>query len=215
MLSRRTVTLALPAAAAVPLTAQEGTGRLDLDLVKQFVVKSHSDLETVKALYAKERNLINASWDWGSGDWETGLGAAAHMGNRDIAHFLLDSGARIDLFAATMLGRLAVVKPLVAAFPKSHAVPGPHGIPLLSHAIAGDQAEVFEFLLAAGADVNAPSFRGATPLMAAAAGGRLEMTKRLLDSGADPSLENEKGETARDLALKRNHAEVAALLQAA
>ena len=45
---------------------------------------------------------MNASWDWGGGDWETGLGAAAHMGRRDIAELLLGRGARLDLFAAAI-----------------------------------------------------------------------------------------------------------------
>jgi hypothetical protein len=50
---------------------------------------------------------------------------------------LLDNGARIDLFAAAMLGRLEVVKAVLEAFPATRAVPGPHGIPLLVHAQKG------------------------------------------------------------------------------
>ena len=60
---------------------------------------------------------MNAAWDWGGGDWETGLGAAAHVGRRDIALFLLDHGARLDVFAAAMLGYLDVVQAAVAARP--------------------------------------------------------------------------------------------------
>ena len=70
------------------------------------------------------------------------------MGRRDIALYLLDHNARIDIFAAAMLGRIEVVQALVAAFPGIHKVPGPHGIPLIAHAQkAGKDAEaVFEFL---------------------------------------------------------------------
>jgi len=59
------------------------------------------------------------------------------MGNKPIALFLLEKGARMDLFCAAMLGKLDVVKAAVAAFPGAHKVKGPHGIPLLAHAKRG------------------------------------------------------------------------------
>ena len=58
-----------------------------------------------KALLAEQPSLLNATWDWGGGDFETGLGGAGHMGNREIAEFLIGQGARLDIFVATMLGR--------------------------------------------------------------------------------------------------------------
>jgi len=79
-------------------------------LVQQFVGNAHGDLERVKELLTQEPGLINACWDWGSGDFETGLGAASHMDRRDIAEFLLKNGARLDLFAAVMLGKLDLVR---------------------------------------------------------------------------------------------------------
>lgn len=117
-------------------------------LVQEFVGNAHGDLDRVKELLAQEPGLINATWDWGGGDFETGLGAAAHMGRRDIAEFLLEHGARIDLFAAAMLGKLDLVKAVLAAFPEAIHVPGPHGIPLIAHAKAGgDEASaVLEYL---------------------------------------------------------------------
>ena len=59
---------------------------LDPAIVESFVAKAHGDLDGVRALLDEEPALVNATWDWGGGDWETGLGAAAHMGRRDIAH---------------------------------------------------------------------------------------------------------------------------------
>lgn len=122
--------------------------QIDSTLVQQFVANSHGNFERVKELLAQEPALVNAAWDWGGGDWESGLGAASHVGRRDIAEYLLAHGARIDIFAATMLGELAVVKALVAAFPGIIHVPGPHGIPLLVHAqMGGEQAKaVLEYL---------------------------------------------------------------------
>jgi hypothetical protein len=89
---------------------------------------------------AQQPALVNATWDWGGGDWETGLGAAAHMGRADIANCLLEYGVRLDLFAAAMLGRLEIVKAIVADYPAARHALGPHGIPLLAHAQAGGEA---------------------------------------------------------------------------
>src|SRR4029078_829038 len=85
-------------------------------LVQEFVGVAHSDLNRVTELLAQEPALIHATWDWGGGDWETALGAAAHMGRADIARFLLDKGARIDIFAAAMLGDLAIVQATLTAY---------------------------------------------------------------------------------------------------
>ena len=105
--------------------------------VQDFVIYAHSDLGMVQKLLAKEPALLNATIDWGGGDWESGLGGASHMGRRDIAEFLLAHSARMDIFAATMLGKIDIVKAAVTAFPNIVHVPGPHKIPLIAHAEKG------------------------------------------------------------------------------
>lgn len=121
---------------------------LELDLVQEFVAKAHGDLERVKELLAQEPGLVNATWDWGGGDFETALGAASHMGNKDIANYLLENGARLDLFAAAMLGKFEIVKSVLKAYPDAIHIPGPHNISLLEHAKFGgeDASAVYEFL---------------------------------------------------------------------
>lgn len=121
---------------------------LESNLVQDFVGNAHGNLDRVKELLIQEPALINACWDWGGGDYESGLGAAAHMGRRDIAEYLLEQGARLDLFAAAMLGKLEIVKAALTAFPEAINTPGPHGIPLIAHAKAGgaDAKEVLEYL---------------------------------------------------------------------
>ena len=114
--------------------------RLDPDLVKDFVSSAHGNLERVTTLVSAHPALANASWDWGGGDWETGLGAAAHTGRRDIADILLAHGARMDVFAAAMLGHLDLVRFHLAAVPAALDAPGPHGIPLIVHARMGGDA---------------------------------------------------------------------------
>ena len=112
---------------------------LDPATVESFVAKAHGDLDAVRALLEDEPGLVNATWDWGGGDWETALGAAAHMGRRDIALFLLERGARIDIFAAAMLGDVELVEAALEAYPATPDVLGPHGIPLVEHARAGGE----------------------------------------------------------------------------
>jgi hypothetical protein len=122
--------------------------QFDRPRVKRFVIAGHGNLAAVKAMLAEEPNLINGAIDWGNGDFETALGGASHMGRRDIAEYLLEHNARMDIFAATMLGKLDIVKAAVAAYPNIVQVPGPHGIPLLVHAEKGGPAakDVLEFL---------------------------------------------------------------------
>ena len=121
---------------------------LDPEKVKAFVANAHGDLEYVREALEEEPALVNASWDWGGGDWETGLGAASHMGRRQIALLLLEHGARLDLFAAAMLGYFDIVSAILADFPDMHDAKGPHGIPLIEHARAGgeDARAVLELL---------------------------------------------------------------------
>jgi len=124
---------------------------IDEELVAEFVLKAHGDLGTVRRLLEQEPELVNAAWDWGGGDWETGLGAASHVGRRDIAEFLLEHGARKDIFAAAMLGEVEIVRAMLEAQPELRDARGPHGIPLRAHAEAGGEEarEVLELLGAA------------------------------------------------------------------
>jgi hypothetical protein len=121
---------------------------LDPELVRDFVVKGHGDLDGVKELLEREPGLLNACWDWGGGDWETALGGASHMGRRDIALFLVGQGAPLDVFAAAMLGEVEVVRAMLAAHPELRDAKGPHGIPLVVHARqGGEQAKAVVELL--------------------------------------------------------------------
>lgn len=112
---------------------------IEPELVGEFVLKAHGDLGVVKQLLEQEPAIVNAAWDWGGGDWETGLGAAAHVGRRDIAEYLLEHGARMDVFAAAMLGEVDIVRAMLDAQPGLREARGPHGIPLVAHAEAGGE----------------------------------------------------------------------------
>ena len=124
---------------------------LDRDLVRAFVGAAHSDLDKTKSMLAENTGLINATYDWGGGDFETALGGASHMGRRDIAAFLLANGARMDVFCATMMGKIDVVRACVADDTAIVRVKGPHGISLLRHAQIAKQDAMVAFLTASGA----------------------------------------------------------------
>jgi hypothetical protein len=106
-------------------------------LVQEMVTVSHGNLARVKELVRDRPALARAALDWGYGDWESALGAASHVGNREIADTLIANGAHVTIFSAAMLGQLDVVKSFVVAAPGIQRTRGPHGLTLLSHAKAG------------------------------------------------------------------------------
>lgn len=110
------------------------------EIVREMVIVSHGNVARVKELVTRLPALARAAIDWGYGDWEDALGAASHVGNRQIAEFLIANGARPSIFSAAMLGQLDVVKAFVAATPGVEAIHGPHSITLLHHAMAGGAA---------------------------------------------------------------------------
>ena len=99
-----------------------------------IVGASHGNFDKVKELVNNRPELAGASWDWGFGDWETALGAASHVGRRDIAEFLIAHGARPDIFTYTMMGMLKSVQEIIETVPGIQSHNGPHGITLLQHA---------------------------------------------------------------------------------
>jgi hypothetical protein len=101
--------------------------QLNRTMVQDFVLYAHSDLDMTRKLLDKEPMLINAIMDWGAGDWESALGGASHMARRDIVELLLERGARIDIFCATMMGQFEAVKSFLTLQPKLIDSRGPHG----------------------------------------------------------------------------------------
>lgn len=144
--------LTLLAQPTQPATRRQRPPALAQERVREFVGLAHSDPEGVRRLLKEEPALVNATWDWGGGDFESAIGAAAHMGRADIALLLLEHKGRMDIPVAAMLGKLAVVKAACEASPGTHLVPGAHGIPLIDHARkGGSSAEpVVEYLESLG-----------------------------------------------------------------
>ncbi|MEQ8927984.1 MAG: hypothetical protein RLO81_19360 [Fulvivirga sp.] len=110
---------------------------LDPEMVHSVVGKSHFDLDAVKKLVEQRPELAAATWEWRFGDFESAVGAASHVGRRDIVEYLLSKGARPNIFTYTVLGAYDVVKGMIAHTPGIQKTLGPHGISLLDHAYAG------------------------------------------------------------------------------
>ncbi len=114
-------------------------GSLPADKVKEFVGASHGDLDKVKTLIGEFPNLVYASWDWGGGDFESGIEAAGHVGRKDIAQYLLEKGSRTNIFLLTMLGKYELIQQYLQVFPEHLSMRGPHGFSLLHHANKGGE----------------------------------------------------------------------------
>jgi ankyrin repeat protein len=162
----------------------------------------------VRALLAEDPALINANAPW----VETPIQAAAHVGHREIALYLLEAGAPLDICTAAMLGWADRVDQLLRDDPARAAATGAHGFPVLYYAvIAGDPA-LAQRLVDAGADINAGAGSG-TPLHAAAMWDRPALARWLLERGADPTLLDYQDKTPLAVATERGRETVAALLR--
>ena len=162
-------------------------------------------------MLAEQPRLVVASYDWGSGDFETALGGASHTGRREVALHLLDAGARIDAFAAAMLGEAEIVKSLVRFSPATAATRGPHGYSLLYHAGYSGSIEIAA-AIAAHVKERTRDFNQA--LHAAVARGHIELVAWLLDHGVDNvDTKNFAGKTPLDLAVQQGNDAIARLLR--
>ena len=125
---------------------------IGIDKVKEFVSAGHNDIDKVKEMISERPNLIYAKYDWGNGDFEEAIEGAGHVGNKEIANFLIEQGARVNLFTLTMIGRTDLVIPVVEEFPNLLFAKGPHGFSLLHHANVGgkDANKLKEYFLEKG-----------------------------------------------------------------
>lgn len=111
------------------------------DMVSAVVGASHFNLDKVKELVNLRPELSRATWDWAFGDFETALGAASHVGRRDIAEFLMSKGARPDIFTYAMFGAYDAVKAMIETTAGIQSIAGPHGISLLQHVKNGMRSD--------------------------------------------------------------------------
>ncbi len=130
----------------------DGPEPLKMEIVKEFVGAGHNNLERVKQMLAEYPNLIYSRYDWGNGDFEEAIEGAGHVGDDEIANYLIENGARVNLFVLTMLGKTDLVKPIIEQYPGLLYAKGAHGFTLLHHAERGDDKskELYDYFLSKG-----------------------------------------------------------------
>jgi hypothetical protein len=139
---------------SVPLwlsAQQDRPAPLNQDEVKEFVGASHGKFDRVKEMLQANPQLLHSSYDWGGGDFESGIEAAGHVGNKEIAAYFLEKGARYNIYLACMLGHLDIVKSVLTSNPGLLNSKGPHGFTMLHHAQKGTANHVEEYLKSLGA----------------------------------------------------------------
>lgn len=157
----------------------------DLDLREAATV---GDAARIRELGARDPGQVDA---FGPDGFHP-LGLAAFFKRPEAVRALLDLGADV------------------------HLASRPAGFTPLHSAVADDTGaaakEIVRMLLDAGADPNARSASGGTPLHTAAFTGDVTMIRLLLAAGASPMVEDDRGRTPLDLARERDMTEAAAVL---
>ena len=149
------------------------------EAIDRFVIFCHGNVAGVREMLATDPSLINSRSTLN----ETPLGAAAHVGNRAMAEYLLGEGADPELPASAMLGNDDEVRAVVSADPSLANAAGAHGIPILFHAVIGGNFDLAKYLVEQGADTNPE--RAGSLLHAAVRAGHVEMAAWTLSLGAD------------------------------
>lgn len=176
-------------------------------LVGKFVGACHRDVDTVKLILKQEPGVVNASFNRGGGDWESGMEASAHMGRTDIADVLITHKARKCIFWAAMAGEEAIVKAFVLADPETVNTGGAHNISLIAHAAICGKVTLTQFLKVQGAQVDNKSLEHAVR------DNRLEMVEWLVDNGANPKSKDVFGNFHYDTAEKKGYSKIAKFLR--
>lgn len=177
------------------------------EAINEFVVASHFDFPRVKTLLAETPELLNENAEW----IETPIQAAAHVGNREIAEFLLDQGAPLDICTASMLGLADEVRAMLADDPGLSEASGAHNLGVLFYPALVGNMEIAEILYEAGASVNPGGSQ--SPLIGAIVGNQPTMVGWLLQRDADPYAADFNGKSALDLAEEKGETAVIDLLR--
>lgn len=181
---------------------------LSQELINEFVAASHFDFPKVRQMLAETPALLNENAEW----IETPVQAAAHVGNVEIAEYLLEQGAPLDICTAAMLGREADVDAILAESAAMVRARGAHNTPLLYYPIIGGHLPLAKKLLAAGADVNDGEGVN-TPLHGAVHARSVEAARWLLENDANPYALDFNGKTPLDVAEEQGLTDLVEVLK--
>jgi uncharacterized protein len=182
---------------------------IDPETIKAFVIAGHGNLEKVKSMLEAEPDLLQQKHEWTDNDFESALGAASHVGNAEIALYLLEQGATLEISTAAMLGDLAAIKRFLVTDSGLIQTHGAHGISLLTHGVISGDPIIVDFLIGQGATSGA-----SMALNIASDIGDLAIIKMLLErTKPDLTWKNMKGKTALEIAREQHQDAIVALLE--
>ena len=146
----------------------------------------HGDLDTLRMLVEAGADIEGKGDDYEVG--VLGWATCFRQVREDAAAYLLDHGARLNIWTAIALDRVDEVRQLIARQPSllaARMTRNQHRRTPLHHAAAKGRPRMVRLLLELGADPNAVDATGATPLTTASQeGADPGMVSTLIDSGA-------------------------------
>jgi len=182
---------------------------LSTDLVREFVIAGHGNLEKVRKMLAERPDLLNAAYAWTENDHETAIQAAAQVGSASIAEYLLGKGAPLEICTAAMLGNKQEVERGIRDNPDSIKSTGAHGIPILTHAAWSGDLELVQYLFRNGATTGSSS-----ALQNAVIRGYYDLVVWLVENASpDLNAKNFQGKTPLSIAIEMKQETIARLLR--
>jgi len=166
---------------------------------------------------AKVKEMLQADPSLAQSKDENGLSVvlkATYYGKRDVVEALLASGVELSVFEAAATGQTERIRSLIQQDPELVNCYAPDGFAPLSLAVFFGHPETVNALLAAGAEVNAPSRETMklTPLASAMATAQNEIARTLIEHGANVNAKAESELTPLHTAAARGNIEAATLL---
>ncbi len=188
---------------------QQTNSPLSNDIIREFVIAGHGNLEKVRKMLEENPELLNAPYAWSETDHETAIQGAAQVGSATIATYQLERGAPLEICTATMLGRRDEVEKRISDRSDSINSKGAHGIPLLPHSAWSGDLELVRFLFRNGAKTGS-SFA----LHNAVTRGYYHLVVWLVENASpDLNSNNFQGKSPLSVAIERKHETIAQLLR--
>ena len=166
---------------------------------------------------AKVKEMLQADPSLAQSKDENGLSVvlkATYYGKRDVVEALLASGVELSIFEAVATGQTDRVRTLIEQDPALVNSYSPDGFAPLGLAAFFGHEEIVDVLLAAGAEVSAPSREAMklTPLASALATGQNQIARTLIEHGAHVNAKGDQDVTPLHTAAARGNIEAANFL---